>query len=135
MVGIISQQGFIFDSTWLPYNISGSVVVADIGKAVSQDTAHANTMKLAADGDRICGRLETLEARTVEGTVVGTVSRRFSEAFPILGGETFVVGDTMVGGGGGLVRVRKVSTVVTPDPTMNTVFEVLTDGRPVAQNF
>jgi hypothetical protein len=135
MIGINSLQGIIFDSTWLAYAVSGSVTVADLGKAVTLDTTAANTVKLAGDGDRIIGRLETLEARVVEGVTVGTVSRRFSEAFPILAGETFVVGDTMMGGGGGLVRVRKVSTTVTPDWTQNIVVAVLTDGSPVAQNF
>lgn len=136
MVGIVSQQGFIFDSTWLPYFISGSPTIADLGKALTLDTTAANTMRLAAANERITGRLETLEIRTTEGQTVGTVSRRFSEALPILPGQVFVVGDTAVGSATpGLVEVRKVSTVDTPDWSQNMVVEVLSDGRPVVQNF
>lgn len=85
--------------------VSGTVTQADIGKAVTLDTAAANTVKLAGDNDVILGRLESYEDRTAEGIKVGTVSHDGSMEFPVNADavssptdETPDVGDYICGG-------------------------------------
>lgn len=136
-IGVQSLAGIYFEDYQLTYLISGSPdPVASLGCAVTIDTTAANTMRLAAAGERIFGRLETCEVRTVEGITVGTVARKFSDTLPIKVGEVFNVGDTAVGSSTlGSVEVLKVSSVSAPDYNQNVVTEVRTDGTVVVQNF
>lgn len=104
----VRLTGFPFEDSQLTVKLSGSPVQADIGKALTQDTSAANTMKLAGDGDPIDGVLLTLENRTVEGTVVGTCSFRFAKTLPIKSGLTgaavVAVGSRLCGAGAGEVK-------------------------------
>lgn len=84
-----------------------------VGLAVTQDTTAANTVKLAGDGDKILGRLENVEDRTVEGIKVGAVK--------IIGGMALkktgeiAVGDMVLGGGSGLVKKDATSSGAVSD--------------------
>ena len=99
----ISLAGLFHEDWQYPFYVSGAVTQADVGKAVTLDTTAQNTVKLAGDGDPILGRLETFEDRTVEGVKVGTVSIQGGMKFPKTA-AAIAVGNSIVGGGGGLVK-------------------------------
>lgn len=99
----VSMRGFHFEMAHLTVNLAAGITAADIGKAVSQDTAGPNRFKLAADGDVVFGRLEVVEDRVTEGTLVGTVSFQFSNLLP-KSAAAITVGQSVVGAGGGLVK-------------------------------
>ena len=103
-------DSLVFEDSQITYLISGSVTDADIGKAVSWDTTATRTVKLAADGDVIIGRLWGFTNRTQEKVKTCVVSRRFSATLPIKAGLTLTdvvaVGKTVVGAGNGEVRAQ-----------------------------
>lgn len=114
MAGLFHTQvalaGYDFPDAQLTFKISGSPVAADVGKAVSQDTATANTVKLAADGDEIIGYLMTFEDRTVEGQKVGVVALKFAQKLKIKTGETVIVGNRLIGAGAGEVKAHPAAS-------------------------
>ena len=118
----VTLRGFYQEDFQFTFNISGDPTQDDLTKAVTLDTASANTVKLAGDGDVIIGRLEVLEDRTVEGLKVATVSIKGGNAFPIADAQVVNVGDTIVGAGAGEVKAAAAA-----DWTQNYVVEVV-DG-------
>lgn len=121
----ISLAGMYFEDFQMPFNLKAGIVRADVGKAVALDTAAANTVKLAGDGDVIVGRLETVEDRNVEGTLVGTVAFRFVAKIPYA--TLVAVGDTAVGSTtAGSVKPRRNAgdTANEADYSQNMVVEV-----------
>ena len=114
MAGLIGAgvtfKGLTHRDFYYPALISGTVTISDLGKAVTQDTTAANTIKLAGDGDEIIGRLEVFEDRTnTEGIVVATYSRLGGLKFPLKAAEVVVVGDSIQGAGSGEVKALPVS--------------------------
>lgn len=101
--GVVSY-GFPIDVTIFTYLISGladeAAVAAAAGKAVTQDTTAANTVKLAGAGDEIFGRVFLAENRAGGGVGIKTaaVQRLFKEKLPAAVGHGIVVGDRVVGG-------------------------------------
>lgn len=100
--------------------LDAAIVVGDIGKAVSMKAGSANTVKLAAVGDLIVGRLYSFEDRTVEGIKVGAVETR--GGFVLTTDNAGVaVGDSVIGFAAGVVtagadgrnRVVEVLTATT----------------------
>lgn len=128
----ISLRGMTHEKFHYPFNLASGITRADIGKAVSLDTSAANTVKLAATGDKIIGQLVVVEDRSIEGILVGTVAMRggfkftqiTSPAFPI------AVGDSVIGGGSGLVRARMNAggSAKEADHADNIVVEIEADG-------
>jgi len=112
----VSLQGIPFEDTRLTVKLASGITAADIGKAMSKSSTTANTFKLAADGDYIVGRLLSVENRTVEGILVGTIEFRFANTLPIKSGETVVAGDFVIGAGSGEV---KASALVAAETTAN----------------
>ena len=104
-IGGVVSEAFTFNDSIFTYNVSGTVTTDDVGKAVSLDATAASTVKLAADGDAIMGRLETYEDRVTLGVKVGAVARRFKCKFPAAGGHGITVGKRIVGAGAGLVKL------------------------------
>ncbi|MFN4091624.1 MAG: hypothetical protein ACK4FG_01855 [Brevundimonas sp.] len=108
MAGIFHTQvalyGYDFPDFQLTCALNSAIVAADVGKALAQDTAGANRVKLAGEGDEIIGYLMTFEDRVVEGQKVGTVSFKFAQKLKIKTGETVAVGDRLVGAGSGEVK-------------------------------
>lgn len=102
--------------------ISGTVTTADEGKALTLDTAAANTVKLAGDGDAILGRLFRYEDRVVEGVKLATIETKGGMRLPKLESTVIAVGDTVVGDTGGLVKAA-----VSANWAANFVVEVGTD--------
>lgn len=96
--------------------LSGTIVEADVGKALTQDKTAANTFKLAGDNDLIYGRLEVLEDRANEGTKVGNCKLHLMGVkMPIKAGQTVVVGDFVIGAGAGEVKAQTAdATTVRP---------------------
>lgn len=75
--------------------LDAAIVVGDTGKAVSIKAGSANTVKLAAAGELVVGRLYSFEDRTVEGIKVGTVETRGGFVMTTTG--VVAVGDSVVG--------------------------------------
>ncbi|WP_454287252.1 hypothetical protein [Rhizobium arsenicireducens] len=115
----VSLRGFHFEAAHLTFTLTAGITAADRGKAVSFGAA-ANTVKLAADGETIIGRLETVEDRKVEGQLIGTVALQFSNTLPIKAGEVVAAGDTVVGAGAG--EVKKAAAA---DHSKNFVAQVI----------
>ena len=92
----VSLRGFYNDAWQFTMLISGAVNKATyIVKVVSQDTTAANTAKLALDGERIIGTLDSYEDRVQEGIKVGTVGMKNSLSIPVTG--AIAIGDSVVG--------------------------------------
>ena len=105
-----------------------AAVRATEGKAVSQDTAAASSVKLAASGERIYGRIYVAEDRKDLGFRTASVQRKFKEKLPAAVGHGILVGGSVVGAGNGLVRA--VATGVPAEVTAgsnNIVVETGTD--------
>lgn len=127
----VSLRGFYFEDSLLTFNLADGIDSDDVGKAVSKDGTVANGVKLAADGDVIIGRLQSVEDRTIEGTLVGAVELRFSNTLPIktglTAGEVVVVGSTVIGAGAGEVKALTTGsgpTVAAPNHNYNVVVEI-----------
>lgn len=86
------------------YNLTAGTTKAHVGRAMSVDTAAANTMKPAADGDTVRGTLFTFEDRVSEGMKVGTVRHKGGYRLPIASGQTVTTGQSVVGAGDGFVK-------------------------------
>lgn len=112
-IATISLRGINIDDFDVSMLVSGTVTTADVGKAVSLDTATACTVKLAADGDAVIGELLTYENRVQEGIKIGTMSPKGSARFaytataPSIGGQ-------IQGAGAGVVKVLSGSNARFP---------------------
>lgn len=106
----VSLNGFHFEDWQFSFNLAAGITKADIGKAVTLDTSAANTVKLAGDGDVIHGRLEVVEDRSQEGSLIGNVAWKFIQKLPVKSGETVALGDLVQGAGSGEVKALAVST-------------------------
>jgi hypothetical protein len=108
-------------------NMNG-IVVADIGKAVTWDNSEDNAVKLAGDGDPICGVIYTVEDRVNEGQLIGTIEMKFAAYLPIKAGLTgakaVARGKKLCGAGGGEVRAIDVT------PTTGDVALTAQNGHP-----
>lgn len=89
--------------------ISGAVTSADLGKAVTLDTTADATVKLAADGDPIYGRIFQIEDRSQEGVTTCTVETRFRKRLPKTA-AAITRGASVVGAGAGLVKAGLASS-------------------------
>jgi len=108
MYGVISTKGRYLEDFQETFYISGTVTQADLGKALSLDATAPKTVKLAADGDIIVGRLEVYEDRVQEGVKVATVSMKFIDWVPyktgLTSGDVAGIGKAIVGAGAGEVK-------------------------------
>lgn len=124
----VSLRGITDPSDFYPFNFSGGMTFADVGKAVSIDTTLANTAKLAVDGAYILGRAEVVEVRAIEGITVGTVNTGGAVDLPMATGAA-VIGDHVVGAGAGSVRKGLTADAgFIAASGSNIVVEVSADG-------
>lgn len=93
--GGIRHAGIHVEDANFPFNINSSVVLADVGKAMSLDTATDCTAKLAVVDERVIGKLQSFEDRVQEGAKVGTLNMQGGMSFEYTG--ALVIGDTIVG--------------------------------------
>jgi hypothetical protein len=100
----VSLKGYRFEDFTLTVALAANITDADVGKALAWDDSAPNQMKLAADGDVVSARLDVFEHRKIEGIKIGTAEFKFANRLPIKAGQTVVVGDTVVGAGGGEVK-------------------------------
>lgn len=111
----VSLQNYHFEEWQLTFNLKSGITQTDRHKAVTLDASADNTVKLAGDGDPILGRLEIIEDRQQEGTLLGTIALKFGAKLPIKSGETVNVGDYLVGAGDG--EVKAAPATVADDGT------------------
>lgn len=114
----VTLRGFHNEAYKFTFNLAAGITAADRGKLVSLDTSAANTVKLAVDGERILGVLDTVEIRVVEGLRVGTVGMKDSVAVPTTG--VVAVGDSISGSATPGVAKKAAA------PNSTIVVEVLT---------
>ena len=128
----ISLRGMLHEKFHYPFYLANGITSADVGKAVALDSTAANTVKLAGDGDKVIGRLEVFEERSIEGVTVGTVALRGGFKFTEVDTPAFAlaVGDTVVGAGAGTVKARlnAGATAKESDHSDNMVVEIEADG-------
>lgn len=119
-------EAFSFEDFTFTRFITGTVDATVIGKAVTNDTTAAGSVKLAGEGDSIYGRIYTYEDRTQEGVKVVGCERKFIKRLP-KSAAAIAIGDhvvgTLVNGVGGFVKTG------TPSATdhRNTVLYVGAD--------
>lgn len=126
----VVTQTFSFPDFTFTMNISGTVVAADVGKAVAIDATTPNTVKLAGAGDEIYGRLESFENRLQEGLKVGAVARKFRTILPTSAAVT--VG-AQVSGSATAGAVAPTGVQPAEGAKTNRVIEVLTGNRCVVE--
>lgn len=108
MAGIygLSNKGRYLEDFQEYFYLAAGITAADVGKAVELDATGDQKVKLATDGGIIIGRLEVVEDRKQEGILVGTVSLKGFNYFPVataaMAGLT--VTETIVGAGNGEVK-------------------------------
>jgi hypothetical protein len=100
----VSLAGYFHEDSQFTVLLASGITAADVGKALAKDGTVANRYKLAADGEIVEGRLEVVESRTVEGTLVGTMARRFSNWLPVKAADALAPGDRILGAGNGEIR-------------------------------
>lgn len=123
-------HSFSFPDYTFTMNVTGSVVAADVGKAVTIDTTAANSVKLAGDGDHVYGRLESFETGGLDGLTLGAISRKFRAILPTAAAVTVgaeVVGSATAG------SVKPTGTQPGEGLKSNRVVEVLTGNRAVVE--
>lgn len=101
-VNAIVFEAFSFEDFTFTRYITGTVDATCVGKAVAIDATAAGSVKLAADGDALYGRIYQYEDRTQEGVKVVSVERKFIKRLPTTG--TVNIGDHVIGGGAGVVK-------------------------------
>ena len=121
----VTIKGSIPDNN-LTFVLDDTIVEADEGKLVTQDTTAANKVKLCGDGDEILGKLFRYEDRVVERVKVGSVILVGGLEFPAASGYTPAIGDKVVGAAGGYCRKAGVG-----ESSDIAVFEILANGNVV----
>lgn len=125
----VRLEGFHDEYSIITFLLASTMTAADAGKPVALDTTANGRVKVAGDGERIFGYLESFEDRVVEGNKVGAVAQRFGMSFKIKAADTLAVGDTAVGAGNG-----EVKKAAAGDPKDNIVVAVA-NGRAIIHKF
>lgn len=121
----MANFGYTTDWSNRTVNLAAGITAADVGKAVTIDATAPNTYKLAGDGDVIRGRLEVVENRTNEGTLVGTVKLFVAGVrMPVKASDTLAAGDYAIGAGGGEIREYVAGDNTAGKPKIHYVTEV-----------
>lgn len=138
-IGVVSLRGLVDETRQITFLLAAGITTDQVGQAVTLDTSGTNQVKLAGDNDIILGRLETVEVRTAEGIIVGTVSLGVAMDFNVNPDATaspdetpnavgdYIVGATTNASVKGYVQ-KSASNAVTPW----RVVEVISSTRVVA---
>lgn len=123
----VVSSGFPIDDATFTYLLTAATSVANVGGAVSLDPTAANRVMPAPVDGVIFGRLATYEDRDSLSIKTGAVQRQFKEKMPASAGHGILVGDSVVGNGGGLVKkaVAANRTIVVETGTTYVVVEQL----------
>lgn len=103
----VRTAGFGYTTDLLNRTVTlyAGIVAADIGKAMARVPGTANTFRLALNNDVIDGRLEAVESRVNEGTLIGTVKLYLAGSIvPVKAADALAAGDYAIGAGVGEVR-------------------------------
>lgn len=114
----ISLRGMVQEDWYFPMYLSGTVVAADVGKAVSLTLGVNNTVHLSVADEQVFGQLEVLEARAIEGVTVGTIANKGPFKFSTTG--TVNVGQSVSGS----ATVGSVKAATAQNLADNIVVEV-----------
>ena len=122
----VRQADMPFDDANITHYVTGTVVAADVGKAVTFDTTTPTAVKLCGAGDEVVGRLETLEIRTIEGITVGNIGRAFIGwlAWDPADIANAQIGKTVIGG----ATPGTVKAAASPAWYKNVVVNIKVDG-------
>ena len=123
----VKMSGFGYTTDWSnrTVNLAAGIVAADVGKALTVDASAANTYKLAGDGDVIRGRLEVVEARTSEGTLIGTAKLFLAGSkIAVKAADALAAGDYAIGAGSGEIRKLVAGDATATKPRVHYVVEV-----------
>jgi hypothetical protein len=117
--------GYTTDWSNRTVNLAAGIVAADVGKALAIDATAANTFKLAGDGDVIAGRLEVVENRINEGTLIGT-AKLFCAGLrmKVKAADALAAGDYCIGAGAGEIREFVAGDTTAGKPKKHYVTEV-----------
>lgn len=99
----VTLKGIYHPEFGYTFLLNSATTSAAVYKAMSMDNT-ANTAKLAADGDRLLGWLFSFEDRQNEGVKVGAIRTKGAVELPKKSGETWALGQSVVGGGAGTVK-------------------------------
>lgn len=121
----VRLDGFKYPDFTLTFNLSTSTTVDHVGKAMTLDVTAPNTVRPAASGEVILGRLETFEDRAQSGGRTGAVALKFVDVLPYTGTAP-VVGDRLDGS----ATIGSVKVAGTADPTQPQVVEVRASATP-----
>lgn len=110
----VSLRGLRDENYNYTWNVTGTVVQADVSKAVQLDTAASNSVKLATADSTILGVLASYEDRVQEGIKVGTVARKGVFVLSYSGADPDIGCGVVGGAAAGQVKAYIVSTVHTP---------------------
>lgn len=130
----VSLRGLVDVDSAYTWNVTGTTVAADVGKAVVQDTAAANSVKLATADATIIGSLLSYENRVQEGITVGAVAREGVFVWSYSGPDPALGCGVVGGAAAGQVKAYVVSTVHTPI-VGNIVIDVDTTNKLVTVLF
>ncbi len=123
----VSLRGFYDDNWSLTFNITGTVLQADVGKLVTQDTTVADSAKLSVADSVPLGILLSYEDRKQEGVKVGAVALKGGYGVPFTGALT--VGASIVGSATpGVAKAAAAGanrTIVTKVDNTNMIATVL----------
>lgn len=111
----VKMAGFGYTTDLLnrTVNLAAGIGRDDEGKALTLDTSGPNKFKMAGDDDIIFGRLEVVEDRANEGSLVGNAKLHLMGVkLPIKSGEVVAVGDYVVGAGGGEIKKQGATPAV-----------------------
>lgn len=114
----VRMAKFDFKDFQLTVNLAADIMAlpaADrVGRAVTPDNSADNTVKLAGDGDPICGVIYTTEDRINEGSKLGTIEFKFAAYMKIKSGlsgaKVVARGKKLCGAGAGEVRAIDPAT-------------------------
>lgn len=121
-VNAIVLEAFSFEDFTFTRYITGTVDATCVGKAVAIDPAAPGSVRLAADGDEVYGRIFQYEDRTQEGVKVVSVERKFIKRLP-KSAAAIALGAHVVGAGDGTVK----SAAYAAGESRNYVIQVGTD--------
>lgn len=125
----VTMKGYFPSYGSFTFHGPSTLTADDILKPVVLDTASANTVKLASDGEVALGIIEQIEDRSTQGEgILVTVRTKYGEEVSYSG--TLAVGDLVVANGtGGFRKADEGSDTIPTGVILPRVFEITDDSN------
>lgn len=123
----VKMGNFGYTTDWAnrTVTLAAGITSADVGKALTIDASAANKYKLALDNSPIHGRLEVVENRVNEGTLIGTAKLYLAGVkLPVKAADALAAGDYCIGAGAGEIRKHVAGDVSAGRPATHYAVEV-----------